>query len=184
MQAVKGFACERGTKTAYKELKAELEAQLPYLPKHYLVDIRKQVTAQFVKRFKRSHIPKYGSLNKGFPEQEVGAFFRAIDSPKFHLLSSYQAQLGLRIGEAIRISLKDIRFESRELVVKLLISHGTRSDDGKIALENMMSILNTCRKNGVSFYHYVKDIFSKDYNMPRLAELIIQNSRLTVATSY
>ena len=118
VQAVKSFACERGTKTAYKELKADLEANLPYMPKHYLVDIRKQVAAQFVKRFKRSRIPKYGALNKGFTEQEVGAFFRAIDSPKFHLLFSYQAQMGLRIGEAIRVSLKDIRFETRELVVK------------------------------------------------------------------
>ncbi len=118
MQAVKGFACEHGTKTAYKALSIQLATELPYLPKHYLVDIRKQVTAQFVKRFKRSRIPKYGALNKGFTEQEVGAFFRAIDSPKFHLLFSYQAQLGLRIGEAIRISLKDICFESRELVVK------------------------------------------------------------------
>ena len=72
----------------------------------------------------------------------------------------------------------------REFVVKRLISHGTRSDDGKVALENMMTILDTCRKNGVSFYHYVKDIFSKEYDMPRLAELILQNSRLTATTSY
>ena len=85
-QAVKSFACEYCTKTAYEALKAELEAQLPYLPKQYLVDIRKQVTAQFVKRFRRSLIPKYWALNKGFTEQDVGAFFRAIDSQKFHLL--------------------------------------------------------------------------------------------------
>ncbi len=71
----------------------------------------------------------------------------------------------------------------REIVIKRVISHGTRSDDGKIALENMMTILNTCRKNGVSFYHYVKDIFSKDYQMPRLADLISQNSKLA-ATGY
>lgn len=71
-----------------------------------------------------------------------------------------------------------------EFVVKRLIGHGTRSDDGKIALENMMTILNTCRKNGVSFYHYGRGIFSKEYSMPRLADLIIQNSRLTVATGY
>ncbi len=115
-ESSKAFGC--GSKVQFALIKGELERTLPYLPKHYLVDIRKQVTAQFVKRFKRSRIPKYGALNKGFTEQEVGAFFRAIDSPKFHLLFSYQAQLGLRIGEAIRISLKDIRFESRELVVK------------------------------------------------------------------
>ncbi|MCW6159472.1 MAG: site-specific integrase [Candidatus Micrarchaeales archaeon] len=112
----KALGC--GSKEQFALIKDELERSLPYLPKHYLVDIRKQVTAQFVKRFKRSCIPKYGTLNKGFTEQEVASFFRAIDSPKFHLLFSYQAQMGLRIGEAIRINLRDIRFESRELVVK------------------------------------------------------------------
>jgi hypothetical protein len=73
--------------------------------------------------------------------------------------------------------------DMREIVIKRLISHGTRSDEGKAAWENMMTIMNTCRKNGVSFYHYVRDILSKEYTMPRLAELIVQNSRLA-ATSY
>ena len=76
------------------------------------------VMQQFRKRFQRSRIPKYGSLNKGFTEQEVQRFFKAVDNDKFRLLFSYQAQLGLRIGEAVRINIKDIKFESRELVVK------------------------------------------------------------------
>ena len=59
-----------------------------------------------------------GSLNKGFTEQEVQRFFKTVDSDKFRLLFSYQSQLGLRVGEAVRINIKDIKFESRELVVK------------------------------------------------------------------
>ncbi|MCL4379733.1 MAG: hypothetical protein M1160_03920 [Candidatus Marsarchaeota archaeon] len=82
------------------------------------MDIRKQVTAQFVKRFKRNRIPKCGILNKDFTEQEVGVSFRAIDSPKFHLLFLYLAQMGLCIGEAVRINIKDIKFENMELVVR------------------------------------------------------------------
>ena len=39
----------------------------------------------------------------------------------------------------------------RELVIKRKISNGTRSEDGKAACENQMSILDTCRKLGVSF---------------------------------
>jgi hypothetical protein len=35
----------------------------------------------------------------------------------------------------------------REGVVKRKISNGTRSDDGKAAWENMMSIMDTCRKH-------------------------------------
>ena len=99
-------------------IKGELERTLPTLPKHHLVEIRKMVMQQFRKRFQRSRIPKYGSLNKGFTEQEVQRFFEVIDNEKFRLLFSYQAQLGLRIGEAVRININDIKFESRELVVK------------------------------------------------------------------
>ena len=112
----KAFGC--GSKAQFALIKGELERSLPYLPKHYLVDIRKMVMQTFRKRFQRSRIPKYGSLNKGFTEPELIKFFRAVDSEKFRLLFSYQAQLGLRIGEAVRISVKDIKFESRELVVK------------------------------------------------------------------
>ena len=60
----------------------------------------------------------------------------------------------------------------REEVVKRKISYGTRSEDGRIAWENMLSILDTCRKQGVSFYEYVRDIFSNEYSMPRLSELV------------
>ena len=95
-----------------------MERYLPTLPKQHLVEIRKRVMQQFRKRFQRSRIPKYGSLNKGFTEQEVQRFFKVIDNEKFRLLFSYQSQLGLRIGEAVRINIKDIKFESRELVVK------------------------------------------------------------------
>ncbi len=117
-QASKALACGYGTKTTYKALKAELEQQLPYLPKHYLVDIRKMVISQFKKRFDRSRIPKYGSLNKGFTERELQLFFKHVTNPKFHLLFSYQANLGLRLGEVIKVNVRDIKFESRELVVK------------------------------------------------------------------
>jgi transposase len=66
----------------------------------------------------------------------------------------------------------------RELVIKRKISNGTRSEDGKAAWENQMSILDTCRKLGVSFFEYIRDIFSGRYAMPRLAYLISQNTSL------
>ena len=71
----------------------------------------------------------------------------------------------------------------REIVVKRTVSHGTRSEAGRRAWENMMTILDTCRKNGVSFYYYVLDILSKHYVMSRLSELIAQHPRLS-ATIY
>ncbi len=64
----------------------------------------------------------------------------------------------------------------REPVVKRKISNGTRSEEGKAAWENMMSILDTCRKLGVGFFDYIKDIFSGKRAMTRLAHLISRNA--------
>jgi len=66
----------------------------------------------------------------------------------------------------------------RELVIKKKISYGTKSEKGRIAWENMMTIMDTCRKHNVSFMEYVKDIFSKRYSMPRLSTLILEKARV------
>ncbi len=72
---------------------------LPQLTFHEIKGIL-SVTYHIKKRRLRGNAPpKYGSLNKGFSEQEVRVFFRVIEDDKFRLLFGYQAQLGLRIGE-------------------------------------------------------------------------------------
>jgi hypothetical protein len=60
----------------------------------------------------------------------------------------------------------------REGVIKRKISYGTRSELGKRAWENMFSIMDTCRKQEVNFFHYLNGIFSSRYDLPRLADLI------------
>jgi hypothetical protein len=60
----------------------------------------------------------------------------------------------------------------RELVVKRKISGGVKTVEGKTAWENNMTILATCKKLGVSFYKYMKGIFSGEYTDTRLAEII------------
>ena len=64
----------------------------------------------------------------------------------------------------------------REMVIKKGISYGTKSEKGKLAWENMMTILDTCRKHDISFMEYVKDIFSGSYSMPRLSTLILEKA--------
>ena len=71
----------------------------------------------------------------------------------------------------------------RELVIKKKISYGTKSENGRIAWENMMTIMDTCRKHNVSFMEYVKDIFSKRHSMPRLSTLILEKAGVN-PTSY
>ena len=66
----------------------------------------------------------------------------------------------------------------REPVVKRKISNGTRSEDGKAAWENIMSILDTCKKQGVGFFEYIRDIFSGKRAMIRLAHLISRSVSL------
>jgi hypothetical protein len=60
----------------------------------------------------------------------------------------------------------------REGVIKRKISYGTRSELGKRAWENMFSIMDTCRKQDVNFFHYLNGIFSSRNDLPRLANLI------------
>ncbi|MFH0884777.1 MAG: site-specific integrase [Candidatus Micrarchaeota archaeon] len=66
-------------------------------------------------RFLRRRTPKYGSMNKAFTDEELEHFFSVIKDPKAHLLFSFQAILGLRIGEAVRLNIKDINLKTREL---------------------------------------------------------------------
>jgi hypothetical protein len=67
----------------------------------------------------------------------------------------------------------------REGVIKIKISYGTRSELGRLAWENMLSIQDTCRKIGISFYRYLYDIFSDSYSMPRLCDLIAMANKST-----
>lgn len=71
----------------------------------------------------------------------------------------------------------------REMVIKKKVSYGTKSENGRIAWENMVSILDTCRKHKVSFFSYLKDIFSRRHEMTKLADLIVQKA-LANSTSH
>ena len=68
----------------------------------------------------------------------------------------------------------------REGVIKRKISYGTRSEAGKAAWENQLTILDTCRKQGVSYFEYILDIISGSYSMPRLSQLLIRSKSSTV----
>jgi integrase len=67
------------------------------------------------RRFLRSKRPKYGSMNKGFTQEELERFFRFVECPKLRLLFAYQATLGLRIGEAVRLNISDFNLRTQEL---------------------------------------------------------------------
>jgi transposase-like protein len=58
----------------------------------------------------------------------------------------------------------------REIVIKIKISGGVKTKEGLNAWENNMSILATCKKLDVSFYDFMKGVFSKNItiNLPEM----------------
>ena len=60
----------------------------------------------------------------------------------------------------------------REYVKKRKISGSTRSDAGRKARDTFASLKKTCRKQGVSFWDYLKDRLLGEKKVPRLSVLI------------
>jgi integrase len=86
---------------------------------HQLQQMQSVLHKTQTKRFAgKRRTPKYGSLLKAFTGAQITQFFRVIDDDKFRLIFQYQAQLGLRIGEAVKVNVKDINFETREITLK------------------------------------------------------------------
>ncbi len=81
------------TDTEPEKLKKHIQEVLPQLSFHEIKDVLSIIYRLKKKRFRGNAPPKYGSLNKGFTEQEVQAFFKVIETDKFRLLFGYQAQM-------------------------------------------------------------------------------------------
>jgi len=99
----------------WPEIKQEIEFFGKHLSKTYLVKALTILSDARKSRFLRRKTPKYGSMNKAFTDEELERFFGVIEDPKFHLLFSFQAIMGLRIGEAVRVNIKDVNLRTREL---------------------------------------------------------------------
>lgn len=102
----------------WKDLKRQFEFIARHAPKDKLVEAITIFSESRKSRFLRRRTPKYGSLNKGFEEDEIRKFFSVIDDQRLHLLYSYQAVLGLRIGEAVKVHVKEINLKTRELRIE------------------------------------------------------------------
>ena len=86
---------------------------------HQLQQLQSVLHKTQTKRFAgKRKTPKYGSLSKAFSDMQLQRFLHVIDSDRFRLLFRYQAQLGLRIGEAVRVNINSIDLETRELTLK------------------------------------------------------------------
>lgn len=63
---------------------------------------------------------------------------------------------------------------ARVRVRKRVISVGTRNEDGSRAWDTFISLANTTKKLGMSFFHYINDRVREINQIPPLAEIIKQ----------
>jgi hypothetical protein len=61
---------------------------------------------------------------------------------------------------------------ARQRVRKRDVSFGPRSETGRVAWDAFMTVAETARKLGVSFYQYVRDRVAQTNEMPALADII------------
>jgi hypothetical protein len=66
---------------------------------------------------------------------------------------------------------------ARRRVRKRDVSFGPRTEEGTLAWDTFMSIADTAKKLGVSFYHYIFDRVSQANHIPKLADLIIERAK-------
>jgi hypothetical protein len=88
-------------------------------------------------------------------------------------LQRNQAEL-LRVLERPDLPIHNNRSETdlRDMVKKRQISAGTRSEVGRQCRDTFASLKKTCRKQGVSFWEYLKDRVAGLNVIPSLADLI------------
>jgi integrase len=102
----------------FESLSNELEKVSNTASQAKVEELRAILIKALKKRFKSPREPKYGSLNKAFTERELKLFLDNVKNAKFRLLFKYQAFLGLRIGEAVKLHIGNISFEKRELTIR------------------------------------------------------------------
>ncbi|MCL4379517.1 MAG: site-specific integrase [Candidatus Marsarchaeota archaeon] len=106
-----------------QRIKGELKELLPLLSKWRVEELQKLVSEHYTKKWRKRRFTKYGAINKGFTQSELDLFLDVVKEPRFRLLFSYQAYLGLRIGEACKLNMRDFDFKIRELRVNTEKAH-------------------------------------------------------------
>ena len=89
-----------------------------------------------------------------------------------------QKQL-LRVLQRPEIPLHNNLSESdiREYVKRRKVSGSTRSERGRRCRDTFTSLKKTCRKLGISFWHYLNDRICQDYCIAELSELVYLRAR-------
>ena len=124
-------------------------------PSHYQADYLRQ---EFDTLFARQY--RYRALNKriGHSRARKHTLLQILNHPEI-LPHNNPAELA-----------------ARQRVRKRKISYGTQGTDGTQAWDTFLSLMDTTRKLGVSFYRYIFDRIQDTYDIPPLAQLVTQQA--------
>jgi integrase len=141
---------------------------LPAMSKNEIESLRSEVKAHYLNRFRRPKTTKYGSLNKGFTESQLNVFLKGIQNIKHRLLFEVMANLGLRIGEAVKVSIKDIDFETRE--VKIFTEKARQLDSLIIPIPLFRELLEFIKANSAQIEQNEGYVFFREARYSKRAE--------------
>ena len=110
----------------FDKLKRDLASVAYTLSKHQLEELRYVLHDVHKERFAATYRsrPKYGTMNTAFSEDEIKLILPCVQGSKFKLLFKLQSCLGYRIGEVCTITVYDINFATRELIITTEKTHG------------------------------------------------------------
>jgi hypothetical protein len=155
---------------------------VPYVPYHRLL------VENFVQRFWTYYDQLLAYREQPTPEEaaRLDGGFEAL----FSTVTGYQA-LDERIAKTrakkgclllvlthpeIPLHHNPAELGARARVRKRDVSFGPRTREGAKAWDTFMTLVGTATKLGVSFYHYIHDRVSGAYQMPALADLIVERA--------
>ena len=100
---------------------------------------------------------------------------RSVNEQLARTLKNKQRLLHVLNSPEVVLDNNQIERDLREKVIKRKVSLFNRSWEGVRAWDLMLSLMSTCRKNGVSFYKYLVDRYSDAGEIKYLGQIITSN---------
>jgi integrase len=95
------------------------------LSKNKLVTLISKCSELRKTKYERRKETRYGNLNRGFTESELKLFLQSCKNKKAKLAFFLMSQLGLRVGEVVKLQLEDIDFHKNKIRVFTEKAHTT-----------------------------------------------------------
>lgn len=107
-----------GIVATFQSLKQAMDASAMGLSRHQIEALVTVLHGAYYQKYRpKRRVPRYGTLSKGLSTEELQRLLLAVKDPRFKLMFTMAAYLGLRIGEAVCVNAADIDFKEHSIVV-------------------------------------------------------------------